>query len=39
MLESNGHSPLATREEFAQNYIAGGDGCAPTGKASIRAAR
>lgn len=25
MLESNGHSPIATREEFAQNYIAGGD--------------
>ena len=25
MLESNGHSPLATREEFASNYIAAGD--------------
>ena len=25
MLESNGHSPLATREEFAAQYIAGGD--------------
>ena len=25
MLESNGHSPLATRAEFASNYIAGGD--------------
>jgi microcystin degradation protein MlrC len=25
MLESNGHSPLATREEFATNYIAAGD--------------
>lgn len=25
MLESNGHSPLATREEFALNHIAGGD--------------
>ena len=25
MLESNGHSPLATREEFAANFIAGGD--------------
>ena len=25
MLESNGHSPLATREEFAANYIAAGD--------------
>ena len=24
MLESNGHSPLATREEFAANYIAAG---------------
>src|SRR5436190_11648323 len=26
MLESNGHSPLATREEFAAQYIAAGDG-------------
>ena len=25
MLESNGHSPLATREEFAANFIAAGD--------------
>lgn len=25
MLESNGHSPVATREEFAANYIAAGD--------------
>jgi microcystin degradation protein MlrC len=25
MLESNGHSPLATREEFASNYIAAGE--------------
>ncbi|HYE89391.1 MAG TPA: M81 family metallopeptidase, partial [Terriglobales bacterium] len=25
MLESNGHSPLATREEFAANYIAAGE--------------
>ncbi|HUP98167.1 MAG TPA: M81 family metallopeptidase [Usitatibacter sp.] len=25
MLESNGHSPLATREEFASNYVAAGD--------------
>lgn len=25
MLESNGHSPLATREEFAANYVAAGD--------------
>ncbi|MEQ1516319.1 MAG: M81 family metallopeptidase, partial [Usitatibacteraceae bacterium] len=26
MLESNAHSPVATREEFAQNYLAfGGD--------------
>jgi microcystin degradation protein MlrC len=25
MLESNGHSPLATREEFAAQYIAAGD--------------
>ncbi|MEO5695417.1 MAG: M81 family metallopeptidase [Usitatibacter sp.] len=25
MLESNGHSPLATREEFSSNYIAAGD--------------
>ena len=25
MLESNGHSPLSTREEFASNYIAAGD--------------
>ena len=25
MLESNGHSPIATREEFALNHIAGGD--------------
>src|SRR5262245_58832078 len=25
MLESNGHSPVATREEFASNYIASGD--------------
>ena len=25
MLESNGHSPLATREEFTSNYIAAGD--------------
>ena len=25
MLESNGHSPLATREEFASNYICAGD--------------
>ena len=25
MLESNGHSPLATREEFATNYISSGD--------------
>src|SRR5262245_29085762 len=25
MLESNGHSPLATREEFATNYIAAAD--------------
>ena len=25
MLESNGHSPIATREEFASNYIAAGD--------------
>src|SRR3954471_14594555 len=24
MLESNGHSPLATREEFAANFIAAG---------------
>ena len=26
MLESNGHSPLATREEFSTNYIASGAG-------------
>jgi microcystin degradation protein MlrC len=26
MLESNGHSPLATREEFATNYVCAGDG-------------
>jgi microcystin degradation protein MlrC len=25
MLESNGHSPLATREEFASNFIAAGE--------------
>ena len=25
MLESNGHSPVATREEFAQNYLEFGD--------------
>jgi microcystin degradation protein MlrC len=25
MLESNGHSPLATREEFVSNYVASGD--------------
>src|SRR3954471_8859744 len=25
MLESNGHSPLATREEFAANFIAAGE--------------
>jgi microcystin degradation protein MlrC len=25
MLESNGHSPLATREEFAANYVAAGE--------------
>jgi microcystin degradation protein MlrC len=25
MLESNGHSPIATREEFASNYIGAGD--------------
>jgi len=25
MLESNGHSPVATREEFAQNFIAEGE--------------
>ena len=25
MLESNGHSPVATREEFAANFIAAGD--------------
>ena len=25
MLESNAHSPVATREEFAQNYLEFGD--------------
>jgi microcystin degradation protein MlrC len=25
MLESNGHSPVATREEFEQNFVAAGD--------------
>jgi microcystin degradation protein MlrC len=25
MLESNGHSPVATREEFMQNFVAAGD--------------
>jgi microcystin degradation protein MlrC len=28
MLESNGHSPVATREEFAQNYLEFGDAMA-----------
>jgi microcystin degradation protein MlrC len=33
MLESNGHAPVATREEFAKNFIAKGDDLAADWKA------